>query len=216
MYRCILFDLDGTLTDSGPGIVNCARYAITALGDPAPEDRFLLQFVGPPLQNSFMELCGYSREKTAEAIRIFRERYEPVGQFENSPAQGMKELLAKLKTAGYTTALASSKREDLCRSVCGRFGFTPYLDVIAGSPPAGDWSKADVIREALRRLEIDDPASALMVGDRKYDVLGAKECGMACVGVRFFGYAPPGELEEAGAAAVVDSAAALEKYLLEP
>ena len=215
MYRCILFDLDGTLTDSGPGIVNCARYAIEKLGDVPPPDQFLLQFVGPPLQNSFQDLCGYGPEKTAEAIRVFRERYGPKGQYENTPAEGMAGLLANLKAEGRTVALASSKREDMCLSVCQRFGFAPYLDVIAGSPPLGDWSKADVIREALRRLEITDPSSVLMVGDRKYDVLGARECGISCVGVSFFGYALPGELEEAGAIAIVDSAAALEKFLLE-
>lgn len=217
MYRWILFDLDGTLTDSGPGIVNCARHAITQLGDAPPPDALLRQFVGPPLQVSFSEMCGYSPEKTQEAIRIFRERYGPVGQYENTPAEGMAALLERLKAAGFVLALASSKREDLCLSICRRFGFAPHLEVIAGSAPASDWSKADVIREALRRLGLADAdrPSVLMVGDRKYDVLGARACGIDCLGVSFFGYALPGELEEAGAIAVVDSLPALEAFLME-
>ena len=101
-------------------------------------------------------------------------------------------------------------------SICERFGFTQRLQTIVGSPIGADWQKADVIREVMRRLgltEADKP-SMLMVGDRKYDVLGAAECGLPCVGVEFFGYAAPGELAQAGAAAVVHTAAELETYIL--
>ena len=139
-----------------------------------------------------------------------------MGQYENQPAPGLRELLARLKERGYTLALASSKPEKLCLSICERFGFTQSLQTIVGSPIGADWQKADVIREVMRRLglaEADKP-SMLMVGDRKYDVLGAAECGLPCVGVEFFGYAAPGELAQAGAAAVVHTAAELETYIL--
>ena len=216
MIRTVLFDLDGTLTDSREGIVNSVKYAIEKLGGTMPDQQTLLKFIGPPLQESFMAYCGYDTETAAQGVEVFRERYEPVGQYENQPAPVLRELLARLKERGYTLALASSKPEELCVSICARFGFTPSLAAVTGSPAGADWGKADVIREAMRRLgltDADKPA-ILMVGDRKYDVLGAAECGIACVGVEFFGYAAPGELAEAGAAAVVQTPEELEDYIL--
>lgn len=216
MYHTILFDLDGTLTDSKEGILNSLRYAIEKLGDVVPDEATLTKFIGPPLQDSFADYCGYSPEKALRGIEVFRERYVPIGKFENKPAPGLPELCARLKEQGYVLALASSKPEELCVSICERFGFAPSLDVLVGSPPVGDWSKADVIREAFRRLELTDAdkPTVLMVGDRKFDVLGAKECGVDCVGVEFFGYAAPGELEQAGAVAVVQTAEELERFIL--
>ena len=163
-----------------------------------------------------MEHCGYSREKAVEGVRVFREHYVPVGQYENEAAPGIRDVLERLKAKGYTLALASSKPEELCVSICRRFGFIPFLSAVTGSPAGADWEKADVIREAMRRLRLTDAdkPTVLMVGDRKYDVLGAQECGLACVGVEFFGYAAPGELAEAGAAAVMRTAEELEQFIL--
>ena len=216
MIHTVLFDLDGTLTDSREGIVNSVKYAIEKLGGPMPDQQTLLKFIGPPLQDSFMEYCGYDAETAARGVDIFRERYVPIGQYENMAAPGMKEVLERLKARGYVLALASSKPEKLCLSICERFGFTQRLQTIVGSPIGADWQKADVIREVMRRLGLAeaDKTSMLMVGDRKYDVLGAAECGLPCVGVEFFGYAAPGELAQAGAAAVVHTAAELETYIL--
>ena len=216
MYQTILFDLDGTLTDSREGIVHCVRETIAEYGDPMPEEETLLRFIGPPLQDSFIRFCGYSPEKAAEAVERFRLHYEPVGQYENRAAPGMAEVMGRLKARGYTLALASSKPEHLCASICARFGFTPHLSALVGSPPGGDWEKEDVVREAMRRLGLgeEDRAQVLMVGDRKFDVLGARACGVDCAGVEFFGYAPPGELEEAGAVAVVKTPEELEEFIL--
>lgn len=215
MYHTILFDLDGTLTDSKEGILNSLRYAIEKMGDPVPDEATLTKFIGPPLQDSFVEYCGYSPEKAIQGIEVFRERYVPIGKFENKPAPGLPELCARLKEQGYTLALASSKPEELCVAICERFGFAPSLAALVGSPPVGDWSKADVIRESFRRLGLTDAdkPTVLMVGDRKFDVLGARECGVDCVGVEFFGYAAPGELEQAGAVAVVQTAQELERFI---
>ena len=216
MYRYIFFDLDGTLTDSKEGVVNCVRYAAQKLGGPQLDDETVLKFIGPPLQDSFMRYCGFSAEKGLEAVQVFRERYVPVGQYENRPGPGLVEMCRRLREKGYVLALASSKPEELCVSICDRFGFAPYLSATTDSPPDGDWEKADVIREAMRRLgltETDKPA-ILMVGDRKFDVLGAKECGIDCAGVEFFGYAAPGELAQAGAVAVVSNAEELEQFIL--
>lgn len=216
MYRYIFFDLDGTLTDSKEGILNSLRYAFEKMGHPAPPESTLIKFIGPPLQDSFVRFCGFTEEQAVRGIELFRERYVPVGKFENAAAPGMPELCARLKERGYVLALASSKPEAMCVPICQRFGFTPSMTVITGSPPEGDWEKVDVIRETMRRLGLTEAerSSILMVGDRKFDVLGAKACGIDCVGVEFFGYAAPGELAEAGAVAVVQTAEALEAFIL--
>lgn len=215
MYRYILFDLDGTLTDSKEGIVNCLKYAIEKLGDCPPGDEHLLRFIGPPLKQSFASL-GYDEEKVDLAIRWYRERYESVGKYENAPVSGGIEMCARLKERGYRMAVASSKPQHMCVDICDYFGFSPYLDYIIGPSAHNNWTKADVIREAMGLLGVKerDRTEAIMVGDRMYDVYGAKECGIDCIGVKFFGYAAPGELEEAGAVAVVDTMAALESFIV--
>ena len=106
MYRYILFDLDGTLTDSREGIVRCVRETILGYGDPPPEEETLLRFIGPPLQDSFIRFCGYSAEKAAEAVERFRLIYEPTGQYENRAAPGMEAVMGRLKERGYVLALA--------------------------------------------------------------------------------------------------------------
>ena len=216
MYRYIFFDLDGTLTDSKEGIWNCLRYAFEKQGQPVPPEETLLKFIGPPLQDSFMRYCGYTEEMALEGIQLFRERYAPIGKFENAAVEGGPELCKRLREKGYVLALASSKPEEMCHPICEKFGYAPYMSAITGSPPDGDWEKVDVIRETMRRLHLTeaDVPSILMVGDRKFDVLGAKEFGMDCVGVEFFGYAEPGELAEAGAVAVVQTTEELEAFIL--
>ena len=216
MYRYIFFDLDGTLTDSKEGIWNSLRYAFEKQGQPVPPEETLLKFIGPPLQDSFMRYCGYTEEMALEGIELFRERYAPIGKFENAAVEGGPELCARLREKGYVLALASSKPEEMCRPICEKFGYAPYLQVITGSQPGRDWEKVDVIRETMRRLNLTeaDAPSILMVGDRKFDVLGAREFGMDCVGVEFFGYAEPGELAAAGAVAVVQTPEELEAFIL--
>lgn len=216
MYRYILFDLDGTLTDSREGIVRCVRETVESYGDAVPEEKTLLRFIGPPLQDSFIRFCGYSAGKAADAVKRFGLLYEPAGQYENRAAPGMAELMGRLRERGRVLALASSKPENLCRSICARFGFTPHLSALVGSPPNGDWEKEDVIREVLLQLGLTgkDLPQVLMVGDRKFDVLGARACGVDCAGVEFFGYAPEGELQQAGAVAVVSTAGELESFIL--
>jgi phosphoglycolate phosphatase len=218
MYRYVFFDLDGTLTDSKEGILKSLAYAFEKMGRPVPDETFLTKFIGPPLQDSFVRYCGFTRQEAEQGIRLFRERYVPVGKFENAAAPGMADACAELARRGLVLALASSKPEDMCRDICRKYGFAPSLQVITGSPPDGDWEKADVIRETMRRLNLTQAQrpQILMVGDRKYDVAGAAECGIDCVGVEFFGYAAPGELERAGAVAVVRTARELEAFILRP
>ena len=215
MGKTILFDLDGTLTDSGEGIINCATLALHYFGLPVPDRETMRVFVGPPLDKTFMKF-GVPADKTDEAIAVYRSRYTTIGKFENAAVEGGPELCRRLKERGYVLALASSKPEEMCLPICEKFGYAPYLDVITGSQPGRDWEKVDVIRETMRRLNLTeaDVPSILMVGDRKFDVLGAKEFGMDCVGVEFFGYAEPGELAEAGAVAVVQTPDELEAFIL--
>jgi phosphoglycolate phosphatase len=215
MYRYILFDLDGTLTDSKEGIVNCLKYAIEKFGDPIPPEETLLSFIGPPLKHSFGVL-GYDEEKTELAIKAYRERYEPIGKYENKPVDGGVALCKKLKELGYQTAVASSKPRHMCTDICEKFGFAPYLDHIVGPSSHNNWTKSDVIREVLRLFGVDKDHlhEVLMVGDRMFDVHGAAECGIDCVGVEFFGYAAPGELKDAGAIAVVQTTEELEACIL--
>ena len=216
MYQYIFFDLDGTLTDSKEGILNSLRYAFEKMGEPAPDEETLTRFIGPPLQDCFEQFCGFDRARVLRAIELFRERYEPIGRFENAAAPGLPELCAELREKGYVMALASSKPEKLCLEICGQFGYIPFFSAIVGSPPVGDWGKEEIIREAFRRLGLPEEKkpSILMVGDRKFDVEGAAGCGIDCVGVEFFGYAAPGELEQAGAVAVVKNAAELRRFIL--
>ena len=217
MYRYIFFDLDGTLTDSKEGVIKSARYAIEKMGWEQPSEATMLKFVGPPLVDSFMAHCGATHAQAVEMVELYRERYVPIGLFENAAAEGAAEMLKRLKEKGYKTALASSKPEVMCEKVCEHFGFTPYLDVIGGSPLHGDYTKADVIRDAMARLGLtaEDAGKILMVGDRKYDVLGAAECGIACVGLTLFAYAEEGELENAGAVDLVGTMEELEAYILD-
>ena len=215
MYRYLFFDLDGTLTDSKEGIINSVRYALEKMNLPVPETAVLLNFIGPPLHEGYMEYCGLSREQALEGVTLFRERYNVTGYLENAAAPGMLELCRRLKERGFVMAVASSKPESMCRPICQRFGFADVMDVIVGSQPGEDWKKEDVIRETMRRLHLseEDKPAILMIGDRKFDVLGAKACGIDCAGVEFFGYAAPNELAEAGAVAVADTVEALEQFI---
>ena len=215
MYRYILFDLDGTLSDSKLGIFNCLISAFTQMGVPTPSEDVLRCFIGPPLPDSFREYCGFNEEQIKEGMELFRARYQAVGKFENTPTQGMLALCQELEKQGYIMSLASSKPENMCVEICEKYGFSKYLHQVVGSSLEEDWSKADVIGEAMKRLQLTkaDAKEILMVGDRKFDVLGAKEWGIDCVGVEFFGYAPAGELTEAGAVAVVQTVKQLGEFI---
>ena len=215
MYRYILFDLDGTLTDSREGIFNSVRYSLEKLGRPCPSYETLLRFVGPPLQDSFECYCGMDTEEAWHAVEVFRERYETIGWAENKAADGMVELMARLKERGCVLAIASSKPERSVVPIAEKFGFIPYLAAACGSEGKNE-AKVDVIRSAFVRLGIEEAekAETVMVGDRKYDVEGAAECGIPCIGVEFFYFAPPGEMASSGALAVCKTVQELEEALL--
>lgn len=199
MFQSILFDLDGTLTDAAPGITNSVKYALSKFGIDETDDNKLRKFLGPPLISSFMEFYGFSKEKARKVVEYYREYFVPHGIFENEVYSGIPKLLQKLKADGKTLIIATSKPETFAVQIAEHFEIDSYFDLIAGSNLDNTRSKkAQVIEYALETLGILDRAHAVMIGDREHDIKGAKKTGLRSIGV-LYGYASPGELENAGA-----------------
>lgn len=212
MYRYILFDLDRTLTESAPGIINSIRYTYRRYGLEIPNKRELESYVGPPLIESFMKYAGFSEDKAREAVNVYREYFADRGLFENAVYPGIPKCLQKLAERDYILAVATSKPEVFCRRILEHFKLTKYFRVIKGIPLDGEnMTKAEVIARAVGELGISEKRDAVMVGDRDYDVIGARENGIDCVGV-LYGYGSRAELEQAGAVAVCESVEALERF----
>ena len=211
MIKHVLFDFDGTVYDTAEGITKSIRWALNKRGMDA-ELRELRKFVGPPLAEKFMEVYGFQEKDALEMVRVFRERYAPVGIFESAPFPGIKELLTTLKAAGLVTGVATSKPQNMAEQLIERSGLTDCFDIVVGSfiGPNND-KKWEILTRAMEGLGASRE-NTVLVGDTKYDVAGAKICGIPCIGVRW-GYASPGELEEAGADIIVDSMKELEEFL---
>ncbi len=211
MKKVILFDLDGTLTDSGEGIINCVIYALERFGLPIPSREALRYFVGPPLHESFIKQ-GVPADRAEEAVAIYRERYVPVGMFENTPYPGVRELLEKLKAEGHTLYVASSKPEWMCVEILKHFDLAKYFEKICGATMDTSRTNKEAVIEYLIR-ENGRADNMLMVGDTRFDVTGAKAHGIPCIGVSW-GYGSVAEMRNAGAAAIAESMEALQELLL--
>ncbi len=197
-WNYILFDLDGTITDSGEGILNCVKYALESAGLQIPPEKELWQFIGPPLIDSFQNFSGMSFKEAEQAVRKYRERYSTVGIFENKLYKGIDTVLAKLKEEGFLLAVATSKPEEYTKRILEHFAVAGYFDEVVGSTMDGKRNKkADIIREVFRRMQISEESKpeVIMVGDRKHDILGAKDCGIASLGVTW-GFGSKQELKE--------------------
>lgn len=221
MFQYILFDLDGTLTDPKLGITSSVQYALRALGIEEPSLDKLEPFIGPPLADSFREFYGLNEEETVTAIAKYRERFNDQGIYENEIYPGTAQMLAALKESGKKLAIASSKPTVFVERILDYFDIRTYFDYIIGSNMDGTrGKKEEVVEEALRQmvpsgmLPAEKKASVAMVGDRRFDIEGAKEHGITSVGVSF-GYAPEGELEQAGADYIVDTVEALAELLMQ-
>lgn len=202
MKKTVLFDLDGTLTDSGEGIINCAKLALETLGLPIPSYTEMRTFVGPPLSESFQRY-GVPADKVEEAIRVYRSRYVPTGMFENTPYPGIRELLETLKAEGCTLYVATSKPETMSVTILERFGLAPYFKQICGASTDSSRSTKDaVIAYLLEQSEAKE--DMVMVGDTKYDILGAKAHGIPAIGVSW-GYGSVAEMRDAGAVGIADT-----------
>ena len=198
MYKAILFDLDGTLTESGEGITKCVQYALEKLGKPESDLKKLEVFIGPPLMEQFMKYAGLDEETARRAVEYYRERYSTTGIFENRPYPGVEEMLQELKRKKYLLAVASSKPEYFVKQILDYFHLTDYFDEIVGSELNGSrTNKTEVIEETLRRLGLDKHREqVIMVGDKEHDVLGARAAGLECVAVSY-GYGTEEELTAA-------------------
>lgn len=211
-YDIILFDLDGTLTNSELGITSCVQHALQHFGIEVEERSSLRHFIGPPLLETFMESYNMSKEQAEEAVAKYRERYTTVGIFENEVYPGIDSLLEELKLQGKIIATASSKPENFVVQILEHFGLAGYFDEIAGAELAVDGrnSKEDVLRYVLKRLAADDLSRVVLVGDTKFDVEGAKELGVDCIGVTY-GFGTASELKDC--VAIADNTAELKKLL---
>ena len=212
-YQYILFDLDGTLTDSGMGIVNSVAYSLQKKGIDVEDKEELLKFVGPPLIESYRRYYGYSMEEAVEMVDIYREYYETKGLYENSVYEGMEEVLKVLKERGKVLIIATSKPEEYARQIVEHYGLSKYFIYVAGSNmDETRTKKAEVIAYALESCNIQNMNEVVMIGDRKHDVLGAKAMGVDSIGV-LYGYGSREELEAAGADRIVESAEDLIRIL---
>ncbi len=200
MYQYLLFDLDGTLTNPKEGITKSVQYALRHFGIEVADPDTLTPYIGPPLIPSFMEFHGLTQEQALEALQVYRKRFESVGLFENEVLDGVPEMLCSLKQKGRYVAVASSKPEAYVRRILEHFDLLQFFDEVVGASMDEKLSaKKDIIGEALRRMgKSPGDRDVLMVGDRMHDVEGAKLCGLDSLGV-YTGFAPEGELEEAGA-----------------
>lgn len=209
----ILFDLDGTLTDPMVGITKSVQYALRYYGIEETDLKKLCPFIGPPLKDSFMEYYGFSEEKAAEAIGVYREYFSETGLYENMEYSGIRDMLAGLKAAGKNLYVATSKPELFAKQILEYFRLTEYFDFIGGADMGETRvKKGDVIRYVLEENQITDLDQAVMVGDRKHDIIGAEENGLESIGV-LYGYGSREELETAGTDWIVDTVEALGRLL---
>lgn len=212
-WDILLFDLDGTLTDSGPGIMHAAKTALQSFGIDGLSEQELRYFVGPPLWESFGKYLP--EEQISAAIDRFREYYRVTGWLENEPYPGVRECLHTLQAAGKRMYVATSKLESMARQVLTHFDLMQYFDGVCGGiaddPEAG--KKVNVVRRALREAEYTEYSRAILSGDREYDIYGGHAAGIQTVGV-LYGYGSREELEKAGADALAETPEALLALLL--
>ena len=213
MYKYILFDLDGTLTNPEIGITSSVMYALEKFNIKVEDRKELHPFIGPPLDYSFQTYYGLSEEESQLAIKYYRERFSVKGLYENEVYEGVDKLLAELKRRGKTLIIATSKPEEFTLKILKHFDLLKYFDFVAGATMDGSrGEKADVIRYALEISGIKDTSEAIMIGDRKYDILGAKENGLDSIGV-LFGFGDYEELTAAGANHIVRSVEEILAYI---
>ncbi len=213
MYKYILFDLDGTLTDSAEGIVNSVVYALKKKGIEEQDRAKLNAFVGPPLADSFMKYYGMSEEEARGMVPLYREYFEPKGWAENRVYEGIPEVLEKLRAQGKHLLVATSKPEKFAKRILEHFHLAQYFELIRGaSMDEKLCRKEQVIACVIEDVGAEHMKEMVMVGDREHDVVGARLNGLSCVGV-LYGYGSREELETAGAVAVCPAVKKLPEYL---
>ena len=203
-YKYVLFDLDGTLTNSQEGIVNSVIYALRKMGYDLPKKEELLSFIGPPLRDSFKKYCNMDGGGAEAAVKLYRERYSKKGLYELSVYEGVYETLEKITERGQIAVIATSKPEGFTKKILEKTELAKYFSLVVGSELDGTRDrKSEVIEEALRLLGEPDRKDVIMVGDTHFDVEGAMINGISCIGVTY-GFAKDGELINAGAVSCVE------------
>lgn len=225
--KYLLFDLDGTVTDSNLGITRCVQYALLDQGIDEQDMSVLEEYIGPALDDSFKKYHGLNDEQAAKAVAKYRERYRDTGIFENEVYDGIVPCLETLKAAGKIICLSTCKPEPFAVRILEHFKLDKYVDVVTGSDLEGTRKqKYQVIEETFKRLSAnvlrqelteellnEIKADSVMIGDRNQDVNGAHQVGIECIGVRY-GYAKPDELEDAGVDYIVETIPELTALIL--
>lgn len=213
-YSYILFDLDGTLTNSQLGITTCVAYALESFGIHTENLNELRKFIGPPLKESFMKYYAMTEEEGDKAVEKYRERFATIGLYENEVYEGIPALLGKLKKQGKSLLVATSKPTVYSEKILEHFGLKEYFTFVVGSELDGRRvNKAEVIQYALEQSKITELNKVVMIGDKEHDIIGAKTCGVDSVGV-LYGFGEREELESHGATYIVEKVSDLEKILL--
>lgn len=211
--KYLLFDLDGTLTDPKEGITKSVQYALNEFGIQIEDRDELCPFIGPPLKDSFMEFYNFSEEDAKKAVILYREYFTDKGMLDNKVYEGAEEVLKSLVDRGKKLYVASSKPEVFVRQIMKHFGLDIYFAFMGGSDLNGTRDKkADVIRYVMKECGLKDPERVVMIGDRKHDILGAREVSIDSVGV-LYGYGSRQELEEAGALKIAETIFDLQNLL---
>lgn len=213
-FEYILFDLDGTLTDSGEGITKSVQYALKSFGILVDDLKELNKFIGPPLKDSFKEYYNFDEEKAQLGLVKYREYFADKGIYENKLYDGIPELLEVLKKNDKKIVLATSKPEVYARQILQYFKIDKYFDFAAGADfEETRVNKGDVIKYALQEANITDLSKVIMVGDREHDIIGAKENNIKSVGV-LYGFGDVIELTQARAEYIVKDTEELLNILL--
>lgn len=215
MWNTVLFDLDGTITDSGEGITKCVQYALKKGFGIDADLNDLRSFVGPPLLEQFMNYAHLTREEGERAVELYRERYESIGIYENRLYLGIRTLLRQLKEENFRIALSSSKPRLYCVQILKYFDIYRYFDLVEGAEMDGRRTdKAEVVHEVIRKLHMEDQkGSMVLVGDRSYDINGARKEGISSIGVTY-GYGSREELEASWPDCIVDTTEELRNVLI--
>jgi len=213
MYKHVLFDLDGTLTDSKEGIVKSVVYGLKKLGITTIDQDKLDTVVGPPLMTTFLETYGFSMDMATQAYAYFQERYSTIGKFENRPYDGIIAMLRRLQEHGVNSYLATSKPLVHAQAIADKFGLTPYFTKISGSALGGVEEKDYIINQILQAIGFYDDGDVVMVGDRKFDVIGARKSGIPVIVVSY-GYGNEAERRAFPADAEASTVQELSQILL--
>lgn len=214
-YKTILFDLDGTITNSGEGIINSVIYALEKMNLDVLDQAELYSFIGPPLNDSFKKFYHLDDHFTEQAVKYYREYYQTKGIYENRLYEGINNLLTDLQQAGCALYVATSKPEIYAKQILAHFDLDHYFTGIYGASLDGERSKkGDVIEYALKSAGLTDLNGTLMIGDRSHDMIGAKENQLACLGV-LYGFGDQIELEKAGADYIAATPEEVEKIIIE-